>query len=154
NVLTNTGSTALRYDSTAKQFVANWNTKGLSAGTYTVTLVSADGTTYTKQVQLSASGSNAALLVDGSSPATTAVGALLGGDIDLYVDNSNGDLSADELARIQDAVTAVDAVTERYGVAVIVVSDPALADFTLNMDTTSAVGGFAGGVLGCTTDAG
>jgi hypothetical protein len=28
-----------------------------------------------------------------------------------------------------------------------------MADVTLNMDTTSAVGGYAGGVLGCTTDA-
>jgi hypothetical protein len=154
NVLTNIGGTALRYDSTAKQFIANWNTKGLSAGTYTVTLVLADGAIYTKQVQLSGNGSNAALLVDGSSPATTAVGALLGGDIDLYVDNSSSDLTTDELARIQDAVTAVDAVTQPYGVAVIEVSDPTLADVTLNMDTASAVGGFADGVLGCTTDAG
>jgi len=39
-------------------------------------------------------------------------------------------------------------------VAVIEVSDPTLADVTLNMDTASAVGGFADGVLGCTTDAG
>src|SRR5260370_7581777 len=58
------------------------------------------------------------------------------------------------LARIQDAVTAVDAVTEPYGVAVQEVTDPTLADVTLNMDTTSAVGGYADGVLGCTTDAG
>jgi hypothetical protein len=78
----------------------------------------------------------------------------LGGDIDLYVDNTNGDLTADELARIQDAVTAVDAVTEPYGVVVQEVTDPTLADITLNMDTTSAVGGYADGVLGCTTDIG
>jgi hypothetical protein len=82
------------------------------------------------------------------------VGGLLGGDITLYVDNTNGDLTADELARIQDAVTAADAVTESYGVAVSEVTDPTLADVTLNMDITSAVGGFADGVLGCTTDAG
>jgi hypothetical protein len=79
---------------------------------------------------------------------------LLGGDIDLYVDNSNGDLTADELARVQDAVTAANAVTAPYGVAVTEVTDPTLADVTLNMDTTSAVGGYADGVLGCTTDAG
>jgi hypothetical protein len=144
----------LRYDSTANQFIANWNTKGLPAGTYTVKLVLADGTIYKKSVQLSANGSSAALLIDGGAPATTAIGSLLGGDIELCVDNSNGDLTADELARIQDAVAAVDAVTEPYGVKVEEVSDPTLADVTLNMDTTSAVGGFADGVLGCTTDAG
>src|SRR5262249_53571524 len=123
DVLAGAGKTGLRYDATANQFVYNWQTKGLAAGTYTVTLVLADGTTYTKVLQLSANGSAGALLIDGSS-ATTAVGALLGGDIELYVDNSNGDLTADELARIRDAVTAVDAVTERYGVAITEVTDP------------------------------
>jgi streptogramin lyase len=154
DVLAGTGKTALRYDPSANQFVANWQTKGLPAGMYMVTLVLADGTTYTKSVQLSTNGSGAALLVDGTSAATTATGALLGGNIELYVDNSNGDLTPDELARIQDAVTAVDAVTERYGVAVEVVTDPSQADVTLNMGTTSAVGSYANGVLGCTTDAG
>jgi hypothetical protein len=72
----------------------------------------------------------------------------------VYLDITNGDLTANELARIQDAVTAVDAVTAPYGVAVQEVTDPTLADVTLNMDTTSAVGGYADGVLGCTTDAG
>src|SRR5262249_51375492 len=33
-------------------------------------------------------------------------------------------------------------------------TDPTLADVTLNMASTSAVGGFADGVLGCTADAG
>jgi ELWxxDGT repeat protein len=145
---------ALRYDSTANQFIAIWQTKGLSAGTNTVNLALADVTTYTKSVTLSKNGSSAGLVVTGTDPATTAVGALLGGDIDLYVDNTNGDLTADELARIQDAVTAADAVTARYGVAVTEVTDPTFADVTLNMDTTSAVVGYADGVLGCTTDAG
>jgi uncharacterized delta-60 repeat protein len=145
---------ALRYDSTANQFIANWQTKGLPAGTYTVTLALADGTTYTKSVTLSKNGSSAGLTTTSAGGTGTAVGALLGGDVDLYVDNGNGDLTADELARIQDAVTAADAVTEPYGVAVTEVSDPTLADVRLNMDTTSAVGGYADGVLGCTTDAG
>jgi uncharacterized delta-60 repeat protein len=145
---------ALRYDSTTNQFIANWQTRGVSAGTYTVSLALADGTTYTKSVTLSKNGSSAGLVVAGTDLATTAVGALLGGDVDLYVDNTNGDLTADELARIQDAVTAADAVTEPYGVAVTEVTDPTLADVTLNMDTISAVGGYAAGVLGCTTDAG
>jgi hypothetical protein len=145
---------ALRYDSTANQFIANWQMKGLAAGTYTVALALADGMTYTKPVTLSKNGSSAGLTTTSAGGTGTAVGALLGGDIDLYVDNSNGDLTADELARIQDAVTAADAVTEPYGVAVVEVTDPTLADVTLNLDTTSAVGGYADGVLGCTTDAG
>ncbi len=145
---------ALRYDSTANQFIANWNTKGLVAGTYALTLVLADNTRYTKSVTLSKNGSSAGLVAAGDGTATTATGALLGGNIELYVNNTNGDLTADELARIQDAVTATDAVTEAYGVAVTEVTDPTLADVTLNMDTTSAVGGYADGVLGCTTDAG
>src|SRR5262249_48902932 len=135
------------------QFVYNWQTKGLAAGTYTVNLVLADGKTYSKVVQLSPNGSASALLIDGST-ATTAVGALLAGDIELCVDTSNGELTADELARVQDGVAAVDAVTEPYGVTVAEVSDPTLADVTLNMDSNSAVGGYADGVLGCTTDAG
>jgi hypothetical protein len=113
-----------------------------------------DGTTYTRTVTLSKNGSSAGLTTTAAGRTTTAVGALLGGDIDLYVDNTNADLTADELARIQDAVTAANAVTAPYGVAVMEVTDPALADVTLNMDTTSAVGGYAAGVLGCTTDAG
>jgi uncharacterized delta-60 repeat protein len=145
---------ALRYDSTANQFIANWQTKGLAAGTYSVTLALADGMTYIKPVTLSKNGSSAGLTTTSAGGTGTAVGALLGGDVDLYVDNTNGDLTADELARIQDAVTAADAVTEPYGVAVTEVTDPTLADVTLNMDTTSAVGGYADGVLGCTTDAG
>ena len=97
---------------------------------------------------------NAGLTTAAAGGTGTAPGGLLGGDITLYVDNTSGDLTADELARIQDAVTAANAVTAPYGVAVTEVTDPTLADVTLNMDTTSAVGGYADGVLGCTTDAG
>jgi hypothetical protein len=154
NFLTNVGNTALRYDSTSNQFIANWQTKGLPAGTYTVVLSLADGTTYAKTVTLSKTGSASGLTTVAAGGTGSGPGGLLGGDIDLYVDNSNGDLTADELGRIQDAVTAVDAVTEPYGVAVTEVTDPTLANVTLNMDTTSAVGGYADGVLGCTTDAG
>src|SRR5262249_26268275 len=135
------------------QFIFNWQTKGLAGGSYEILLTLSDGSVKTKVVQLSANGKAGALLIDGSTT-TAAVGSLLGGNIDLYVDNSNGDLTADELARIQDAVTAADAVTAPYGVAVQEVTDSTLADVTLNMDTTSTVGGYADGVLGCTTDAG
>jgi hypothetical protein len=146
------GATSLRND--GSQFIFNWQTKGLTAGTYEILLTLSDATLHTKVLQLTKTGSSAGLTTVWAGGTGSAPGGLLGGDIDLYVDNTNGDLTVDELARIQDAVTAADAVTEPYGVAVTEVTDPTLADVTLNMDTTSAVGGYAAGVLGCTTDAG
>src|SRR5262249_7572565 len=105
-------------------------------------------------VQPAASHASAGLTINTAGGTVSGPGGLLGGDITLFVHNTNGDLTADELARIQDAVTAADAVTEPYGVAGTEGTDPTLADVTLNMDTTSAVGSYADGVLGCTTDAG
>jgi titin len=132
----------------------NWSTRGLTAGSYAILLTLADGTVQKKVIQLTKSGNSAGLTTVSAGGTDAVPGGLLGGDIDLYVDNTNGNLTADELARIQDAVAAADAVTEPYGVAVTEVTDPTLADVTLNMDATSAVGGHADGVLGCTTDAG
>jgi hypothetical protein len=149
---TPTPGTSLRND--GSQYIFDWQTKVLAAGTYEILLTLADGTLHTKVLQLTKNGSSAGLTTVAAGGTGSAAGALLGGDIDLYVDNTNGELTADQLARIQDAVTAVDTVTEPYGVAVMEVADPTLADVTLNMDTTSAVGGYADGVLGCTTDAG
>jgi hypothetical protein len=148
-----TASNGIGLRNDGKQYTFNWDTKGVAVGTYQIQLTLADGTVQTKTLQIVTKGGYAALLIDGTG-GTSTTGGLLGGDIDLYVDNTNGDLTADELARIQDAVTAADAETEPYGVAVTEVTDPTLADVTLNMDTTSAVGGYADGVLGCTTDAG
>jgi hypothetical protein len=71
----------------------------------------------------------------------------------LYVDNSNGDLTGDELARIDDAVASVDGTLVPYGVTIGEVSDPTQANVILVMGTTSGVGGYAQGVLGCTTGA-
>jgi hypothetical protein len=149
---TPTATTSLRND--GSQYIFNWDTKGLAVGTYEILLTLADGTLQTKILQIVTKGGSNGLVVNGTSGTATIIGGLLGGDITLYVDNTNGDLTADELARIQDAVTAADAVTAPYGVAVTEVTDPTLADVTLNMDTTSAVGGYSAGVLGCTTDAG
>src|SRR5262249_5160732 len=145
----------LTYDPAAQQFTFNWQTKGLAAAYYQIQLGLNDGTLQTKIIQLTPTGKSAGLTTSASGgTGSTDTNALLAGDMTLYVDNTNGELTADELARIQDAVTAADAVTEPYGVAVVEVTDPTLADVTLNMDTTSAVGGYADGVLGCTTDAG
>ena len=82
---------------------------------------------------------------------TTGTGALQGGDLALYVDNSSGQLTADELARIDDAVAAVNAVLAPYGVTVSETSDSSLANVVIDTNATTAVGGFTDGVLGCET---
>jgi hypothetical protein len=146
------GNNGLSVSSSTYSF--NWSTKGLAAGSYAIVLTLADGTVQTKVITLAKGGNSAGLTTVAAGGTGSAPGGLLGGDVDLYVDNTNGDLTADELARIQDAVTAAATLTAPYGVAVTEVTDPTLADVTLNMDTTSAVGGFSGGVLGCTTDTG
>ncbi|HZV06696.1 MAG TPA: Ig-like domain repeat protein [Gemmataceae bacterium] len=137
--------------STGGQYLYNWQTKGLSAGYYEIEVTLADGSTHNITIQLTAHGSTAGL-VTGSGGTATA-GALLGGEVDVYVDNSNGDLTSDELARIQDAVNSIDAVITPYGVTIVEVTDPTQANVTLNMNTTCSLGGVAQGVLGCTTDA-
>jgi hypothetical protein len=133
------------------QYSYSWQTKGLPTGSYTISVTLADGTTQTKTISLTAGGNSAGLVTDGSVGTDTA-GALLGGEVDLYVDNSNGDLTSDELARIQDAVNSIDTVIAPSGVLINEVSDPTQADVTLSMNTTSSLGGYAQGVLGCTTD--
>jgi hypothetical protein len=56
----------LRYDSNDNQFIANWGTEGLSAGSYTISLSLLDGTTHTVTVQITAgSAKNAQLASDG-----------------------------------------------------------------------------------------
>jgi hypothetical protein len=152
DVLGGTGAAGVSVS--GKTYSYAWQTKGLAAGSYTISLTLADGATQTISVQLTKNGNSAGLTTAEAGGTSSAPGGLLGGNVEVYVDNGNGELTADELARIQDAVTAVDTVTEPYGVAVQEVSDPTLADVTLNMDTTSAVGGHADGVIGCTTDAG
>jgi hypothetical protein len=94
-----------------------------------------------------AAGAQAADGSDVSSGSTP--GQLLAGNVEVYVDNSNGDLTAAELARVQDAVTAVDAVTAPYGVTVQETTDPTQATVTLGMASTSPVGGYGAGILGC-----
>jgi hypothetical protein len=137
--------------SSGGQYLFNWQTKGLAAGTYQIQLALADGTVQTKTLQLTANGSGAnAQAADGSDvSAGNTAGQLLGGDVEVYVDDGNGALTPDELARIQDAITAADAVTAPYGVTVEETADPTQATVTLDMAATSPVGGSADGILGC-----
>jgi hypothetical protein len=149
------GSGAAGAGVSGKTYAYSWQTKGLAAGSYTISLTLADGTTHTITIQLTSPGNSGKLQSDSSGAGgQTTVGGLLGGDIALYVDNSNGAMTGDELARIADAVGVVDATLAPYAVTITVVGDATQANVTLNMDATSALGGYADGVLGCTTDTG
>ena len=83
-----------------------------------------------------------------------AAGQLLAGNVVVYVNDPNGLFTADELARIQDAVNAVDATVEPFGVSVSETTDPTLANVVIDTGSTSVVGGYADGILGCFTTAG
>jgi hypothetical protein len=145
-----TGGTALRYD--GSEFIFNWDTKNLAVGYYKILLTGADGAVQTKTVQIVAKGGTNGLLIDGANSTTTAAGGLLGGDVDLFVDNANGLFTDDELARIDDAVAAVNALIGPYGVTIVETTDRASANVVLDAATSSVLGGLADGVLGCTTD--
>jgi hypothetical protein len=149
DVLAGAGHTGLRV--AGHQFIYNWQTKGLSAGTYVITLALADGTSYTKVVQLVAPGSAAAQVAEesGATDSGATPGGLLAGDIELYVSDPSGVLTADEQARIQDAINAVDQLVGPYGAGILVTTDPTQADVILDTGSSSAVGGYADGVLGC-----
>jgi hypothetical protein len=98
---------------------------------------------------LQLSGNAASTLTSGGDSSNSTAGQLLAGDLSVYVDNSNGYFTPAELAQIQDAINNTDALLLPYGVTVSEVSDPSLANLTLDSNTTSACGGMAQGVLGC-----
>jgi hypothetical protein len=86
---------------------------------------------------------------DGTGDSPLFPGQLLAGNLTVYVDNSSGAFTPDELARIQDAINGWDALLVPYSVSITEVSDPALANLVLTAATTSPSGGAASGVLGC-----
>ena len=159
-VLTPAGSSALRWDSVADQYVFDWKTTGLTAGYYDILLVlpgnvAAVSPPVVPTLQLSAKGAAAALTTATAGTTDTATaGALLAGDVEVYINDPSGLFTADQLARIQDAVNAVDSVVEPYGASVAQTTDSTVANIVVDTGSSTAVGGFANGVLGCTTDAG
>ena len=105
------------------------------------------------QLKLSGNGSSK-LAVDGSTTATedsVLAGQLLSSDLWVYVNNTNGLFSADDLARLQDAISGLNTLLAPYGVTINQVdsADSALANVVIDTGTTSASGGLADGVLGC-----
>jgi hypothetical protein len=70
----------------------------------------------------------------------------------VYVANPDGTLTADEHARIDDAIATLDQTwTGTVGIDLVEVTDPTLATIIISNSPTSAAGGQANGVLGCTT---
>jgi streptogramin lyase len=109
---------------------------------------SVGGSLVVNRLQLTGNGSSTLVTGDGSGT-DASVGELVAGDLALYVDNSGGSLTPDELGRIDDAVAAYNALLSPYGVAIAEVSSPDQANVVLSVGTTSPCGGQAAGVLGC-----
>jgi hypothetical protein len=86
---------------------------------------------------------------DGSGDAVGLADTLIAGNQSVYVDDPSGLFTADELARIQDAIQGWDALLVPYHVTITEVSDPSFANLVIDIDTITACGGAADGVLGC-----
>ena len=67
----------------------------------------------------------------------------------MSISDPSGYFAADELARVQDANNAWDAILALYNVTITEVSDPTLANVPLENNTPTACGGMSNGVLGC-----
>jgi hypothetical protein len=149
------GNSALNNDGT--QYNINWQTKNppFTVGSWTITLTLDSGQVLQKSINLSTSGGASGLVID-TATGTASAGALLARDLTLYVDNSSGNFTADELARIQSAIASVDALVAPYGAEIDQVdgSVGTAANIVIDANTTTVVGGYADGVLGCTTQAG
>src|SRR5262249_2966866 len=82
--------------------------------------------------QLALSGNAASTQsVDASDiSAGSTASQLLAGDLLVYINDPSGLFTADELARIQDAVNAVNAVVAPYGISVTETTDSTVANVT------------------------
>jgi ELWxxDGT repeat protein len=105
------------------------------------------------RLQLSGNVSSS-MTADGAGGNTGATaGELLAGNLYLYVSDPNGLFSADELARVQDAINGLDTLLGPYSITITEVGDAGSANLVLDTGATSATGGMSTGVLGCFTAA-
>jgi hypothetical protein len=86
---------------------------------------------------------------DGAGDSGTLANTLLAGNLEVYVNDPAGYFTTNELGRIQDAITAWDALLAPYNVQIDLVTDPSQANLILDDSATSVCGGSADGVLGC-----
>jgi hypothetical protein len=83
---------------------------------------------------------------------TATAGTLLSGDIYVYVNDPAGYFTANELNRIQDAITTWNTLLSPYNVTIYETTDPTQANMVLDNNTTSAAGSYSDGVLGSFTE--
>jgi hypothetical protein len=86
---------------------------------------------------------------DGSGDVAGIADTLLAGNLTVYINDPSGLFTADELARIQDAINTWDTLLAPCNVTISEVSDPTQANMVIDISSTSACGGVAQGVLGC-----
>jgi hypothetical protein len=90
---------------------------------------------------------------DGTGDGSGIANTLLAGNLTVSINDPSNLFTADELARIQDAINAWDAILAPYNITITEVSDPSLANLVIDTSTTTACGGVASGVLGCYNEA-
>jgi hypothetical protein len=156
-------------------FQARDNTKAASLSG-NATLGGLKGVVYTPAAQLSISGNGAmqaTLIVDnlrmsgnaasslsagtaapsGDAQAILAAGQLRTGVLWVSIQDPDGTMTADQLARIRDSLAQINATFGPYGVSLVEV-DAAGADgaeIRISVGDTSACGSLFDGILGCTT---
>jgi hypothetical protein len=101
--------------------------------------------------QVSGNGSSSVSVDGGTTTASGVAGELLGGDLYVYVNDPQGYFTTDAAARLNDAITGLDALLAPFSVTITEVSTPDIANVVLDNGTTTAIGGAADGVLGLFT---
>src|SRR5262249_50199285 len=77
---------------------------------------------------------------DGTGDLSGVANTLLAGNLSVDINDPSGLFTADELARIHDAINAWDSILALYSVTISEVSDPSLANIVIDTGTTSACG--------------
>ena len=110
---------------------------------------SLSGSVIVNQLQLA--GNASSTLTSGGSDAENAshtAGALVSGILTLFVDNTQGSFTADQLARVDEAIASINAVVSPFGAYIKEVFEAESGAKVLTMADTSACGTAADGVLG------
>jgi RHS repeat-associated protein len=85
----------------------------------------------------------------GAGDASGIANTLLAGNLSICINDPSSLFTSNELARVQNAVNAWDAILAPYNVTLSEVSDPTQANIVIDTGNTSACGSAANGVLGC-----